>query len=50
VACCEDRREKIPPRTVTDQYLARRGEHPDIVFEQQLIAQLTDASQALKTT
>jgi hypothetical protein len=24
---------KIPPRTATDQYLARRGEHLDIVFD-----------------
>jgi hypothetical protein len=24
---------KIPPRTVTDQYLARRGEHLDVVFD-----------------
>lgn len=27
---------KIPPRTVTDQYLARRGEHLDIVFDADL--------------
>lgn len=24
---------KVPPRTATDQYLARRGEHLDIVFD-----------------
>jgi hypothetical protein len=29
----EDRRVKIPPRTVTDQYLARSGEHLDVVFD-----------------
>jgi hypothetical protein len=29
----EDRRVKIPPRTVTDQYLARKGEHLDVVFD-----------------
>jgi hypothetical protein len=50
VAWCDDRREKIPPRTVTDQCLARWSEHLDIVFDQRLIAQLTDASQAFKTT